>query len=145
VALSMFVLVPHNLLLLDEPSNHLDLAAMESLTQALVEYSGTVVIVTHNRQLCEQMGATHVAMVTGDGSVLVRDREVRDADWDEIARLEKAGVGAEVEKEGDSDGRVEQKQMKQLSYELQKKKGNGSPNPTHTHTHTHTFRLRLWG
>lgn len=29
-----------------------------------------------------------------------------------------------MEKEGDSDGRVEQKQMKQLSYELQKKKGN---------------------
>jgi len=39
VALSMFVLVPHNLLLLDEPSNHLDVAAVDALTTALVEYT----------------------------------------------------------------------------------------------------------
>jgi len=35
VALSMFVLVPHNLLLLDEPSNHLDVAAVDALTSVL--------------------------------------------------------------------------------------------------------------
>jgi ATPase subunit of ABC transporter with duplicated ATPase domains len=38
VALSMFVLVPHNLLLLDEPSNHLDVATVTALTQALQEW-----------------------------------------------------------------------------------------------------------
>ena len=41
VALSMFVLVPHNLLLLDEPSNHLDVGALDALTAALVEYTGS--------------------------------------------------------------------------------------------------------
>ena len=40
VALAMFVLVPHNLLLLDEPSNHLDVGAVDALTSALVEYTG---------------------------------------------------------------------------------------------------------
>lgn len=42
VALSMFVLVPHNLLLLDEPSNHLDVGALDALTDALVEYTGII-------------------------------------------------------------------------------------------------------
>jgi ATP-binding cassette subfamily F protein 3 len=74
VALSMFVLVPHNLLLLDEPSNHLDVGALDALTAALVDYTGTIVCVTHNRDLCEKMQATHVAMVRGDGSVVVDDR-----------------------------------------------------------------------
>lgn len=49
VALSMFVLVPHNLLILDEPSNHLDVATVEVLTKALQNYKGSIIVVTHNR------------------------------------------------------------------------------------------------
>jgi ATPase subunit of ABC transporter with duplicated ATPase domains len=42
-----------NLLVLDEPSNHLDLPAIEQLEAALDEYPGTLLLVTHDRQMLE--------------------------------------------------------------------------------------------
>ena len=65
--------------------------AVEALTAALVEYTGTMVIVTHNRDFCEKIKATHVAMVRGDGSVSIDSREV----WGLGFRLEGLGVSLE--------------------------------------------------
>jgi ATPase subunit of ABC transporter with duplicated ATPase domains len=42
-----------NLLVLDEPTNHLDLAAIEQLEQALQEYTGTLLLVTHDRRMLD--------------------------------------------------------------------------------------------
>ncbi|KOV82124.1 ABC-F family ATP-binding cassette domain-containing protein [Nocardia sp. NRRL S-836] len=42
-----------NLLVLDEPTNHLDLAAIEQLEQALESYTGTLLLVTHDRRMLE--------------------------------------------------------------------------------------------
>src|SRR5207302_1752569 len=47
-----------NLLVLDEPTNHLDLEAVEQLEAALETYTGTVVLVTHDRRFLERFGAT---------------------------------------------------------------------------------------
>lgn len=57
-------------------------------------HPGTIVCVTHNRDFCEKIKATHVAMVRGDGSVAVDDRPIRPSDWDEISRLEKGAQNA---------------------------------------------------
>jgi ATPase subunit of ABC transporter with duplicated ATPase domains len=47
-----------NLIVLDEPSNHLDLDAIEQLEQALVSYAGTVVVVSHDRRFLDEFAPT---------------------------------------------------------------------------------------
>ena len=47
-----------NLLVLDEPTNHLDLPAIEQLEQALDAFPGTVLLVTHDRRMLEQVQTT---------------------------------------------------------------------------------------
>lgn len=56
--LAEFALRGVNCLILDEPSNHLDLPAIEELEAALQRYSGTLLLVTHDRALLEHVHTT---------------------------------------------------------------------------------------
>jgi len=58
--LAEFALQGVNCLILDEPSNHLDLPAIEELEAALGRYDGTLLLVTHDRALLEQVSTTRV-------------------------------------------------------------------------------------
>ena len=63
-ALARMLLRPANFLLLDEPTNHLDLRAKDVLLEALQEFSGTVVFVSHDRYFIDRL-ATKVFDVGG--------------------------------------------------------------------------------
>jgi ATP-binding cassette subfamily F protein 3 len=65
VALALLSLIEGHLLMLDEPTNHLDLASQEILEQALLDYDGTVLLVSHDRALLEAV-TTQVWLVEGD-------------------------------------------------------------------------------
>jgi ATPase subunit of ABC transporter with duplicated ATPase domains len=60
-----------NVLVLDEPTNHLDLPAIEQLEQALAEYPGTLLLVTHDRRMLEAVATTRRFEVV-DGKVVER-------------------------------------------------------------------------
>lgn len=69
LVLALIVWQRPNLLLLDEPTNHLDLDMRQALTEALVDYQGSLVIVSHDR---------HLLRNTVDEFYLVHDKQVEE-------------------------------------------------------------------
>ena len=69
LAVARMLLRPSNTLLLDEPTNHLDLDSKEVLLDALADYGGTLVFVSHDRYFVERL-ATKIVEV-GDGKAIL--------------------------------------------------------------------------
>jgi ATP-binding cassette subfamily F protein 3 len=65
VALAILTLRQANLLVLDEPTNHLDVESIEALEDAIEEYEGTVLLVSHDRAVLREL-ATRVWAFDGD-------------------------------------------------------------------------------
>ena len=71
--LALIVWQRPNLLLLDEPTNHLDLDMRQALTEALIDFEGALVVVSHDR---------HLIRSTTDDLYLVHDSKVEPFDGD---------------------------------------------------------------
>jgi macrolide transport system ATP-binding/permease protein len=65
IELARLVSEPVDLLLLDEPTNHLSPALVEELEEALAQYPGAVVIVTHDRRMRARFTGTHLELRAG--------------------------------------------------------------------------------
>ncbi len=65
--LAAFAATGVNFLVLDEPTNHLDLPAIEQLESALRGYTGTLLLVSHDRRLLESVPVTRRVELPGGG------------------------------------------------------------------------------
>jgi ATP-binding cassette subfamily F protein 3 len=91
LALALIAWGKPNLLLLDEPTNHLDLEMRLALTMALQEFSGAVVVVSHDRHLLKS--TTDEFLLVADGRVQSFDGDLEDyARWLADFRVRQAPV-----------------------------------------------------
>ncbi len=80
-----------NLLLLDEPTNDLDVDTLRALEEALVEFAGCAVVISHDRWFLDRI-ATHILAFEGDSAVVWFEGNYQDYEADRRRRL-----GAEAE------------------------------------------------
>ena len=100
IGLARLLLVRPDVLLLDEPDNHLDLPGKIYLEKLIREYEGTVVIVSHDRYLLDAV-VTHIAdledskltVFKGDYSSYVIDKEARIARQEQMFRAQQKEIG----------------------------------------------------
>jgi ATP-binding cassette subfamily F protein 3 len=96
VALAMMVLSRANFLLLDEPTNHLDIESVEALEDALQEFEGTILLVSHDRAMLEAL-TSRVWVLHG---LHITDFSGSFAEWEEQSReREHAASVASAEQE----------------------------------------------
>ncbi|MBD2365160.1 ABC-F family ATP-binding cassette domain-containing protein [Anabaena minutissima FACHB-250] len=96
LALAKMLLRPANLIILDEPTNHLDIPAKEMLEEALQNYDGTAIVVSHDRYFISQIANKIVEIRDGDFRVYLGDYHyylTKIAEEKEEARL--AAIAAE--------------------------------------------------
>ena len=123
LAVARMLLRPSNTLLLDEPTNHLDLDSKEVLLDALVDYGGTLIFVSHDRYFVERL-ATKIIEV-GSGTAIVYPGTYKEFLW------HKAQTEGKVQS---SKLKVESKVQKVESGKAPKKTAEHAAPPPHEKT-----------
>ena len=80
-----------NVLLLDEPSNDLDVETLRALEEALLEFAGTVLVISHDRWFLDRI-ATHILAFEGDSQVVFYPGNYHEYEDDKKQRLGEEGA-----------------------------------------------------
>ncbi len=80
-----------NVLLLDEPSNDLDVETLRALEDALLEFPGSVMVISHDRWFLDRI-ATHILAFEGDSQVVFFDGNYQEYEADKKRRLGEEGA-----------------------------------------------------
>ena len=104
LAVARMLLRPSNTLLLDEPTNHLDLDSKDVLLDALVDYGGTLIFVSHDRYFVERL-ATKIIEI-GHGRAIVYPGTYKEFLWHK-EHLGETSNGRSEKEEGRSEVRKE--------------------------------------
>jgi sulfate-transporting ATPase len=75
-----------NVLLLDEPSNDLDVETLRALEDALLEFAGSVIVISHDRWFLDRI-ATHILAFEGDSKVTFFSGNYQEYEADKVKRL----------------------------------------------------------
>ena len=127
LAMARMMLEPHNLLILDEPTNHMDMRSKDILKTALQKFDGTVVVVSHDREFLD--GVVDKVYEFRDGGVreylggiyyFLEKRKLENLH--EIER--KAPVATAVKSEDVSSGKLSYEQKKEQEKLLRKLRKN---------------------
>ncbi len=126
LALCKLLLEPYNLLLLDEPTNHLDIRSKEILKKALLDYEGTVILVSHDRDFLD--GLTNRLFEFRDGGVKEHLCDIKEfmkkRKLEKLMELKSVQVQPTAEKKAVEKPKVDtsekDKELKQIKNQISK-------------------------
>ncbi|KAE8663662.1 ABC transporter F family member 5 [Hibiscus syriacus] len=136
LAFCKFMVKPSTLLVLDEPTNHLDIPSKEMLEEAIREYSGTVITVSHDRYFIRQIVNRvvevkdgHLQDYAGDYNYyLEKNIEAREKELEREAELEEKAPKVKAKSKMSKAEKEAQKKQKRQAFQAAKQKSKGLKN-----------------
>ncbi|KAI3919916.1 hypothetical protein MKW98_001172 [Papaver atlanticum] len=136
LAFCKFMVKPSTLLVLDEPTNHLDIPSKEMLEEAIAEYKGTVITVSHDRYFIKQIVNRVVEVkdrnlqdYAGDYNYyLEKNLDARDKALEREAELDEKAPKVKAKSKMSKAEKEAQKKQKRMAFQNAKAKSKGSKN-----------------
>ncbi|MGE3316156.1 MAG: AAA family ATPase, partial [Planctomycetaceae bacterium] len=124
LCLAGLMLSQHNVLVLDEPGNHLDVDTVEALADALREYQGTVVFTSHDRHFMQKIATSVIEVRDGrvtnyrgnyEAYLYAVNKEIDDGERENNARMAKAPSSVRAAKSSKPAKRNERDLQKEMT------------------------------
>ncbi|XP_047324943.1 ABC transporter F family member 5 [Impatiens glandulifera] len=136
LAFCKFMVKPSTLLVLDEPTNHLDIPSKEMLEEAINEYKGTVITVSHDRYFIKQI--VNRVLEVNDGNLhdyagdynyyLEKNIEAREKELERETELEEKSPKSKSKSKMSKAEKEAQKKQKRQAFQDAKQKSKGQKN-----------------